>query len=147
MVQHILLLLIAPAFLLLSCRGIVALAKERPRFFCHPLVGWIAGVGAMWLWHAPALCNAAVSSRPIYALQSVSLLVVRHVLLVAGHGAARAGSAHAARRSRSYLFTACDSLQRARDHSHFFAGHDLRDLRCNRSTGSGCCDDPQPTGD
>ncbi len=28
----------------------------------------------MWLWHAPALCNAAVSSRPIYALQSVSLL-------------------------------------------------------------------------
>jgi putative membrane protein len=73
MVQHILLLLIAPAFLLLS------LPRSLPRptrggFFFHPLFGWLAGVGAMWLWHAPALCNAAVSSRPIYALQSVSLL-------------------------------------------------------------------------
>lgn len=73
MVQHILLLLIAPAFLLLSlppgCR-----LTGKARVLAHPVAGWLAGVGAMWLWHAPALCNAAVSSRPIYALQSVSLL-------------------------------------------------------------------------
>jgi cytochrome c oxidase assembly factor CtaG len=30
----------------------------------------------MWLWHTPALCNAAVSSRSVYVFQSVSLLVL-----------------------------------------------------------------------
>jgi cytochrome c oxidase assembly factor CtaG len=39
-------------------------------------VGWLAGVGAMWFWHVPALCNAAVMSRPVYALQTISLLVL-----------------------------------------------------------------------
>jgi len=30
----------------------------------------------MWFWHEPALCNAAVSSRPVHALQTVSLIVL-----------------------------------------------------------------------
>ena len=30
----------------------------------------------MWFWHAPALCNAAVTSRPVHALQIVSLLAL-----------------------------------------------------------------------
>ena len=30
----------------------------------------------MWFWHMPAFCNAAVSSRPIHALQTASLLVL-----------------------------------------------------------------------
>ena len=75
MVQHILLLLIVPALLLLSLPRSLSLAV-RPRVFAHPLVGWFAGVGAMWIWHAPALCNAAVASRPVHALQTVSLLVL-----------------------------------------------------------------------
>jgi cytochrome c oxidase assembly factor CtaG len=74
MLQHILLLLIVPALLLLSLPRWVSLAV-RPRVLGHPLAGWIAGVGAMWFWHAPALCNAAVSSRPVHALQTISLLV------------------------------------------------------------------------
>src|SRR5271156_2104242 len=57
MLQHILLLLIAPALLLMSLPRSLALpAKLRP--YAHPVAGWLAGVGAMWLWHAPALCNA-----------------------------------------------------------------------------------------
>ena len=61
--------------LLLSLPRSLSLAM-RPRVLAHPLSGWLAGVGAMWFWHAPALCNAAVSSRPVHALQTVSLLAL-----------------------------------------------------------------------
>jgi putative membrane protein len=75
MVQHIVLLLIVPALLLLSLPRSLSLAV-RSRLLGLPLAGWIAGVGAMWFWHAPVLCDAAVSSRPVHALQIVSLLVL-----------------------------------------------------------------------
>jgi cytochrome c oxidase assembly factor CtaG len=75
MLQHIILLLIVPALLLLSLPRSLSLAA-RPRLLDHPLAGWAAGVGAMWFWHAPALCNAAVSSRPIHTLQTISLLLL-----------------------------------------------------------------------
>jgi len=75
MAQHILLLLIVPALLLLSLPRSVSLAV-RPRPLGQPFLGWSAGVGAMWFWHMPAFCNAAVSSRPIHALQTASLLVL-----------------------------------------------------------------------
>jgi putative membrane protein len=75
MVQHILLLLVAPALLLLSLPRNLAIPGKRTWLF-HPILGWTAGVGSMWLWHAPALCNAAITSRPIYALQSGSLLLL-----------------------------------------------------------------------
>lgn len=75
MLQHILLLLIVPAMILLSLPPTVSLAV-RPRVLGHPLIGWAAGVGAMWFWHVPALCNAAVSSRPIHTAQTISLLLL-----------------------------------------------------------------------
>ena len=50
MLQHILLLLIVPAFFILSLPRSLSL-RWRPRFFTHPVAGWIAGVGAMWFWH------------------------------------------------------------------------------------------------
>jgi putative membrane protein len=75
MAQHILLLLIVPALLLLSLPRTLSLAVG-PRVLSYPLVGWLAGTGAMWFWHAPAMCNAAVASRPVHALQTVSLLVL-----------------------------------------------------------------------
>ena len=62
MAQHILLLLIVPALLLFSLSRTLSLALG-PRVLAHPLVGWFAGVGAMWFWHAPALCDAAASIR------------------------------------------------------------------------------------
>jgi putative membrane protein len=75
MTQHILLLLLVPALLLRSLPE-----KFSPgRFFqklANPPGCWLCGVGAMWLWHAPALCNAAVSSREVSALQTVSLLAL-----------------------------------------------------------------------
>jgi putative membrane protein len=75
MVQHILLLLIVPAALLLGLPRSRSLAM-RPPWLGHPLIGWSAGVGAMWFWHAPSLCNAAASSHAVQAFQTGSLLVL-----------------------------------------------------------------------
>jgi cytochrome c oxidase assembly factor CtaG len=75
MLQHILLLLVVPALLILGLPRSLSL-EVRPRVLGHPLVGWIAGVGSMWFWHVPVLCNAAVASRPVHALQTVSLVVL-----------------------------------------------------------------------
>jgi putative membrane protein len=75
MVQHILLVLVVPALLLLSLPP--SFSVRSP--LTHPLIGWAAGVGAMWLWHAPALCNAAATSRTISAIQTTSLLLMGSV--------------------------------------------------------------------
>src|SRR5262249_34659666 len=75
MLQHILLLLIVPALVLMSLPRRVSLGS-RSWVIANPLVGWIAGVGAMWLWHARPLCNAAVSSQVVNALQISSLLLL-----------------------------------------------------------------------
>jgi putative membrane protein len=75
MLQHILLLLIVPALLLMSLPRWVSLGS-RSWLIANPFVGWIAGVGAMWLWHARPLCNAAVSSQLVNALQICSLLLL-----------------------------------------------------------------------
>jgi len=72
MVQHILLVLVVPALLLLSLPRSFSLSS----LLTHPLIGWIAGVGAMWLWHAPTLCNAAATSRGVSVIQTTSLLLM-----------------------------------------------------------------------
>lgn len=75
MAQHILLLLIVPALLLL---GIPASHSDSrwPRILRYPAVGWLAGVGAMWFWHIPFLCNAAVTSPLVRIIQIGSLLAL-----------------------------------------------------------------------
>jgi len=75
MLQHILLLLIVPALLLMSLPHWVSLGS-RSWLLANPFVGWTAGVGAMWLWHARPLCNAAVSSELVRAMQISSLLLL-----------------------------------------------------------------------
>jgi putative membrane protein len=72
MVQHILLVLVVPALFLLSLPQSFSVRS----LLTHPLIGWIAGVGAMWLWHAPGLCNAAATSRTVSAIQTASLLLM-----------------------------------------------------------------------
>ena len=75
MLQHILLLLIVPALLMMSLPRWVSLGS-RSWLLANPFVGWTAGVGAMWLWHARPLCNAAVSSELVRAMQISSLLLL-----------------------------------------------------------------------
>jgi putative membrane protein len=75
MLQHIVLLLIVPALFLMSLPRCVSFGP-RSSPLANPLTGWFAGVGAMWLWHARPLCNAAVSSHFVGALQIFSLLLL-----------------------------------------------------------------------
>ena len=75
MLQHIFLLLIVPALLLMSLPRNLSLVP-RSSLIANPVIGWISGVGAMWLWHARPLCNAAVSSQLVNAVQVCSLLLL-----------------------------------------------------------------------
>jgi cytochrome c oxidase assembly factor CtaG len=83
MLQHLLMLLIIPP---LVWMGFPASAGEggKSRGFLYraaksPLgtaVAWGAGVGAMWLWHVPALCDAAASVPAVAWVRTITLLAM-----------------------------------------------------------------------
>lgn len=78
-VQHLLLLLVIPLCLLL-CLPAGSLTSWSDRFGLDrilglPLVCWAAGVGAMWFWHVPTLCNAATQTSSLGTLRDVSFLI------------------------------------------------------------------------
>lgn len=74
MAQHLLLLLIVPLF------AVLALPKSRGQSSLAPAIqrvipiGWLAGVGAMWFWHIPAMCSASMRSPTIFGIEQASLL-------------------------------------------------------------------------
>jgi cytochrome c oxidase assembly factor CtaG len=78
MLQHLLLLLAVPPLILLSLPStpIPGRWKWANSILRHPTATWVLGVGGMWLWHAPMLCNAAVSNVWIHRVQYVSLLLM-----------------------------------------------------------------------
>jgi hypothetical protein len=117
MVQHILLVLIVPALLLLSLPRPFSL-RPPLTYLTHPLIGWNAGVGAMWLWHAPSHVEECLSDSNDFPS------INGNGVLVAGPGAAR----------RATAFTACRNclpvyrlhcLQRARHYPDLCASFDL----------------------
>jgi putative membrane protein len=71
MLQHLLLVLVVPPLLLLGLEG-----SSGGRARVPAVVPWGLGLGAMWLWHAPTLCNAASRAAPVHLLQEVSLLAM-----------------------------------------------------------------------
>ena len=80
MVQHLLLAdLVAIAFTLALTKHILRPVTRRIQRieraagpFGHPAFGVVAYVGAMWLWHVPALYNAAVNHSFVHVLEHVS---------------------------------------------------------------------------
>ncbi len=73
-----------PAFLQSSLphgRGSLSSFSDR-RMFEDPRrpaqgvipAGWLAGVGAMWFWHIPALCTASMRSPIVFGIQAFSLV-------------------------------------------------------------------------
>jgi cytochrome c oxidase assembly factor CtaG len=76
MLQHLLLLLVAPPLALLGvCRSGGRAVGGRSRAESRRwAVAWLAGVSAMWLWHAPRLCDAATRSGWIHLVQELSLV-------------------------------------------------------------------------
>ena len=71
MIQHLLLLLIIPLLLVILLRGSRG-SRRWQRFSI--ILGWSAGVGAMWLWHEPNLCSLSVTSPAMQATQIATLL-------------------------------------------------------------------------
>jgi putative membrane protein len=80
--QHFLLALVVPALWLMGMpRGIAEGALRQPlisrveRMLVRPLAAWPLGVGAMIVWHVPALFNAALASESLHIFQHLSFLV------------------------------------------------------------------------
>ena len=81
MLQHLLLLLVVPPLLLLGLpewessiisRSTACLRKTR----IHPLAAWLAGLGAMWIWHERSLCDVATTTQVGRVIQIISLVVL-----------------------------------------------------------------------
>jgi putative membrane protein len=70
MLQHMLLALAVPPLVLLALPATHAAPAPRR---APPVASWVMGVGAMWIWHASALCNAAATSDAVRTVQNVSL--------------------------------------------------------------------------
>lgn len=78
MLQHLLLVLIVPPLALLGLPGRKREAETPPASVGarSRLVTWGMGVGAMWLWHAPTLCNAAAQSELVHRIQEATLVLM-----------------------------------------------------------------------
>jgi putative membrane protein len=101
MLQHLLLVLVVPPLALLGLR--VTRVPSGPTTPTKTVVlAWLLGVGAMWLWHAPTLCDAAARSVPFHRVQEVSLLAMGTAFWwpVVGARLSPFGG-------MAYLFTAC----------------------------------------
>jgi putative membrane protein len=80
MVQHLLLADLAPIALTLALtKWILRPATKRIHRlekaagpFGHPAFGVVAYVGAMWLWHVPALYDAALETPAVHTLEHLS---------------------------------------------------------------------------
>ena len=83
MVQHLLVADVAPILLILGLtRWILRPATRRIHRIeraagplAHPVMGVIAYVGVMWLWHVPALYDAALAHAPVHVLEHLSFAV------------------------------------------------------------------------
>lgn len=76
MLQHLLLTLVIPPLVLLGLPPTPDAAPPVTRRGSELFACWLAGVGAMWIWHAPTLCNAAATSPAVQTFQTVSLVVM-----------------------------------------------------------------------
>ena len=110
MFQHMLLLLIVPLLLLLGLRANETGASAEPgrrRFRLPPLLGWVGGVGAMWVWHERMLCDLATRTEAFRVAQIISLLALGALFWWPLVGPQNRATHLAAGRAWCYLFSAC----------------------------------------
>ena len=109
MLQHLLLVLIVPPLLLMGLPATGAHGQIPERLLPwgnNPLIAWFSGVGAMWIWHVPAFCDAAASNGSVHVLQTFSLLFLG-VLFWRPIISARKEDRLSPLAGIPYLFTAC----------------------------------------
>jgi putative membrane protein len=82
MLQHMLLILVVPPLLILGIpatvwrRGLGLPGVARAELvLSQPLFAWLLAVGTLWLWHLPALYQAALEREPVHIGQHLSFLV------------------------------------------------------------------------
>ncbi len=82
MLQHLLLILVVPPLLLLGIPPALferllrrPAADRAERLLGHPAVAWLTGTLTLWVWHAPALYDAALQNEGIHVLQHLCFLV------------------------------------------------------------------------
>ncbi len=83
MAEHLLLVLVVPPLLLLGLPPAAArralrhpLAAGVVRVLGRPVVGWLSGAAAMWVWHYPPLLTAALHSGVLHLFEQLSLLLL-----------------------------------------------------------------------
>jgi putative membrane protein len=77
MVQHLLLADLVPIALILGLTKVllrpvtrqVHALERRAGWIAHPVFGVVAYVGTMWLWHVPALYDAALTNASVHVLE------------------------------------------------------------------------------
>lgn len=82
MVQHVLLLDIAPIFLILGFTKVllrpvtrrIHAIEQRAGFLASPIFAVLLYTGAMWVWHVPALYDAAARQSGIHLLEHVTFM-------------------------------------------------------------------------
>ena len=83
MLQHVLLLDIAPILLILGLTKVllrpvtrrVRAIERRAGFFAHPAFAVVIYVGFMWAWHIPAMYDAALHNSSVHAVEHVCFAV------------------------------------------------------------------------
>ncbi|HVA88859.1 MAG TPA: cytochrome c oxidase assembly protein, partial [Chloroflexota bacterium] len=87
MLQHLLLILAAPPLLLGGLPPpLVDRLLDYPvlhrleRVLGNPAITWSAGIGTLWIWHAPVLYDAALQYEGIHIAQHLSFLVTSAML-------------------------------------------------------------------
>ncbi len=118
MIVHVLLLLVVGPLLVLSLRRDQVSNKSvlwlSQKLYHRPILGWLVGVGIMWVWHIPAVFNFAMNlghtsprlAATITFVESASLLLAGMLFgwgLISPVPQLRLPALHAV----VYLFTAC----------------------------------------
>lgn len=80
MVQHVLLLDVAPILIILACTKVllrpatrrIHAIEKRAGFIAAPLFAILFYTAAMWVWHIPALYNAAAEHTPVHVAEHLT---------------------------------------------------------------------------
>jgi cytochrome c oxidase assembly factor CtaG len=85
MVQHLLMLDIAPVLCLLgltkaifrpATKRVIELERSRFRWILSPKFGLIAYIGGMWFWHWPTMYNAAVEHTGVHVFEHLTFTFI-----------------------------------------------------------------------